>query len=163
MLYGRASELRIFISSRMGTTLDRERRVAAAVVRGLPGHRPWLWEDDAAAGAAHSEHECIAIAGASDGLILLLDQDLSPITEAEYRAAKTAGAQRYVMIREPEELDDHAKTFVDAERRGSIVSRNFANEDELRSHLHQSMVNALVAASRESLLSRRTGRRGGRG
>jgi hypothetical protein len=155
MMYGRGADLRIFISSKMNETLNAERLIAAKVIQSMIGHRPWLWETDAAAGAAKSDDECVDIASTSDGLVLLLAVELSDITEREYRAAKRNGAQRYVMIKTPPDaLDDRAKAFVEQER-STNVTRNFASDKELRSHLRISLQASMVKASRESVIARR--------
>jgi hypothetical protein len=89
ILYGRDAEaLRVFISSRMNGSLDDERAAVVEAISTFPTHRAWAWENDAPAGALHSENECIGYARSSDELVLLLATDLTPITEAEYQAAK---------------------------------------------------------------------------
>jgi hypothetical protein len=159
VLYGRDAEaLRVFVSSRMNGTLDDERAAAVAAIGKFPTHRSWAWEKDAPAGALHSENECIGFAGSSDELVLLLATDLTPITEAEYRAAKQNGAQRYIFIREGdgEERDENVKNFIAQERDDRTVTRNFQNVDELQTHLVSSIKQAQVRASREQILVRRS-------
>ncbi|MEE2522808.1 hypothetical protein V1639_11630 [Pseudarthrobacter sp. J75] len=158
VLYGRDAEaLRVFVSSRMNGTLDDERAAAVDAINKFPTHRSWSWEKDAPAGALHSENECIGFAGTSDELVLLLARDLTPITEAEYRAAKQNGAQRYVFIREGDsrEQDENVKTFIAEERADRTVTRYFQNIDELQTHLVNSIKQAQVRASREQILVRR--------
>lgn len=154
-MYGRdAQALRVFISSRMNNTLDAERRAAVETVNRFPHRSSWLWEDDAPAGVYHSERECTGIAGSSDELILILGQDLSAITRAEYEAAKKGGAQRYVMIRGTDVQDPDVKSSIAVARTGT-VTRNFNNVGELRSHLYTSLNAATVRASREQSITRR--------
>lgn len=158
ILYGRDAEaLRVFVSSRMNGSLDEERAAVVEAIATFPTHRSWAWENDAPAGALHSENECIGFAGSSDELVLLLARDLTPITEAEYRAAKSNGAQRYILIREREgeDREDYIKRFIEQERQDRTVTRNFQNTSELRTHLVNSIKQAQVRAAREQIWSRR--------
>ncbi len=158
VLYGRdQNSLRVFVSSRMDGTLDDERIAAASAINELPTHDAWTWESHAPAGVLHSENECVLIAGKSDELVLLLARDLSAITEAEYRAAQQNGLQRYIFIRTTlgDVQDDHVKSFISSERDNRIVTRNFSNTGELKTHLQNSLRSAQIRASREQMLMRR--------
>lgn len=157
VVYGRDEEgLRYFVSSRMNSTLSEARRRAAATIDRMPTHRAWWWERDAGMGVLHSEQECVKYAGASDGIVLLIAGELSPIVYAEYAAAKAASAQRYIFIfdREGTDLPDDVRAFVDRER-GSVVTRNFQNEAELETHLYQALIRSSVRAAREGQIERR--------
>lgn len=159
ILYGRDAEaLRVFISSRMNGSLDDERAAVVEAISTFPTHRAWAWENDAPAGALHSENECIGYARSSDELVLLLATDLTPITEAEYQAAKSNGAQRYILIREREgeDREDRVTQFIAQERDDRTVTRNFQNTAELRTHLVNSIKQAQVRAAREQILFRRS-------
>lgn len=154
--YGRDhTHLRYFISSRMNGTLDSERKVAANTVERLVTHRAWWWERDAPTGVLHSERECIKFAQTSDGLVLLVAGELSGIVYAEYAAAKSAAAERYIFIRvqDGEDLPNDVKDFIDRENQ-SAVTRNFQNESELESHLYQALIHTTVRAGRERQIER---------
>lgn len=153
--YGRNhDELRYFVSSRMNGTLDDERKVAADTIDRLDTHRAWWWERDALAGVLHSERECVRYAATSDGIVLLVAGHLSDIVYAEYAAAKNASAQRYILIRQGDELPPEVRAFIDSEQT-SAVTRNFQNTTELQSHLYQALVRSTVRASREEQIGRR--------
>jgi len=156
VIYGRSQEhLRVFVSSRMGTTLDDERRVAVSTINTFSHRRAWSWEDDAPAGAYHSEAECVGIARASDELVLILGEDLSPVTRAEYEAARDNGVQRYILIREPVTDDEAVREFITQERRHA-VTRGYRNIEEFNSLLFKALNDATVRASREQMLRRRS-------
>ncbi len=153
--YGRdQTGLQIFVSSRMGSTLDLQRELAAATINRLDMHRAWWWERDAPAGIAHSVNECIQYAGASDGIVLLIAGRLSDIIYAEYGAAKAAGAERYVFIRKGARLPQDVKDFI-AQERQELVTRSFQNDAELESHLYQSLQVMAVRSMRERVIERR--------
>lgn len=155
LLYGRAQEeLRVFVSSRMNQTLDDERRAAASIINTFPHRRAWLWEDDAPAGAYHSEDECVGLAGGSDELVLILGKDLSRVTRAEFEAARDAGAQRYIFISQQVQQDEEVEEFIVTER-GSAVTRYYRNSEEFNSLLHKSLSVSAVRAFREQLARRR--------
>lgn len=166
VVFGRDQDhLRVFISSKMDGSLDSERQATHQVVSALEGHRAWWWEDDAPAGVLHSEQICTKYAKTSDGLVLLVGGALSQIIYAEYQAAKDGGAQRYVFVREDSSLPSDVREFIRTERAGEVVTRDFKNIAELRTHLHRSLVSSLIRASRLEILYRQTRqstRRGGR-
>lgn len=156
IVYGRDhNHARVFISSRMSTTLDAERVVTAKAVDRVSGHRAWFWERDAAMGALHSEHECVKYAKTSAGLILLVDGDLSPIVHAEYRAAREGGANRFILIRKGAELPDDVAAFIKDQQMSEVVTRNFQNEDELDSLVYDALSRAIVRAVTEATIDRR--------
>lgn len=149
----------------MDGSLDSERQATHQVVSMLEGHRAWWWEGDAPAGVLHSEQICTKYAKTSDGLVLLVGGELSQIIYAEYEAAKDGGAQRYVFIREDATLPNDVREFIRAERTGEVVTRDFKNVAELRTHLHQSLVASLIRASRREIIhrqKRQSTKRGGR-
>jgi hypothetical protein len=93
VLYGRSATLRVFISSEMRTgRLRRERLAVASVVDKHPDAEPWLWERNARAGRYSSFEVCVGTARTSDILLLILADELTDVTEAEWRAAKDGGA-----------------------------------------------------------------------
>ncbi len=163
ILYGRdQTKLQIFVSSRMGSTLDPQRELVAATIDRLDMHHAWWWERNAPAGTLHSVNECIQYAGKSDGIVLLVAGRLSSIIYAEYAAAKAAGAERYVFIREGARLPKDVREFI-AEERREVVTRSFQNDAELETHLYQSLQMMAVRSAREQLIQRRKARelRGG--
>lgn len=157
IVYGRDHDhARIFISSRMGRTLDAERRVAADTVDQVAGHRAWFWERDAAGGTLHSEHECVKYAKASAGLILLVDGELSSIVHAEYAAARDGGANRFIFIRNGlDGLPAPVQEFIRAQQTRDVVTLNFQNHDELKSHVYNSLTRAIVRALNLQTIDRR--------
>lgn len=157
IIYGRRPDsLRIFVSSQMRSgALAAERRAVSDTINGSPMHHAWTWEDDAPAGAYHSEAECVLYAGTSDGLVLLLAGALTRVTRAEYEAARRAGADRFVFVRTGTALTDDASRFVDGERNNRTITRQFANISELRTSLTQALFHSAVRASRHDVLRRR--------
>lgn len=139
----------------MNGTLDGERKIAADTIERLVTHRAWWWERDAPTGVLHSENECVKFARTSDGIVLLVGGELSPIVYSEYRAAKIASAERYIFIRvrEGDVLPADVRDFVDHERK-TAVTRNFQNEAELESHLYQALIHTSVRAAREVQIER---------
>lgn len=139
----------------MNGTLDSERKIAADTIERLVTHRAWWWERDAPTGVLHSENECVKFARTSDGIVLLVGGELSPIVYSEYLSAKSASAERYIFIRvrEGDVLPADVRDFVDEERR-TAVTRNFQNEAELESHLYQALVHTSVRAAREVQIER---------
>ncbi len=155
VVFGRDQDhLRVFISSKMDGSLEHERQETYRVVSSLEGHKPWWWEGDAPAGVLHSAQICAQFAGTSDGIVLLIGGPLSPIIYAEYQAAKVGGAQRYVFIREGSAIPDDVRAFIGAERH-EVVTRDFRNLAELRTHLHQALLASFVRASRREVVARR--------
>lgn len=157
VIYGRpADTLRVFVSSQMrDNVLADERRAAADTINDSPMHHAWCWEDDAPAGAYHSEDECVGYAGSSDGLVLLLGSELTRVTRAEYETARRNGAERFIFLRQSDELDATAKTFIEGEQRNRTVTRNFANLSELRTSVTSALWHSAVRACRNEQLRRR--------
>ncbi|WAB82525.1 hypothetical protein OVN18_05855 [Microcella daejeonensis] len=161
ILYGRDHDrARVFISSRMNKTLDNERRAAADAVDRVSGHKAWWWEQDAPIGVLHSWNECIGFARTSTGLILLVAGELSAIVYAEYQAARDGGADRYILVRETDDLPPEVAGFIKEQQKTEAVTRNFRNIDELQTHIHQALTRSLVRALNEQVVARRgAGRR----
>lgn len=156
IVYGRDhNHARVFISSRMRTTLDVERVITANAVDRVSGHRAWFWERDAAMGVLHSEHECVKYAKASASLILLVDGDLSPIVHAEYRAARKGGANRFILVRRDAELPEDVAAFIKDQQASEVVTRNFQNADELDSLVYDALSRAIVRAMTLATIDRR--------
>lgn len=154
VLYGRdIDHARIFISSKMDGTLDLERRAAVDAVSSVTGHKAWWWERDAPMGILHSVGECVKFAHHSDGLILLIGGALSDVIYAEFYAARNGGAERYILIRQAEELPDDVKQFIDAQHK-ELVTRKFANVEELKSHIFNALRHTQVRALRHRIIER---------
>ena len=91
--FGRAEQLRVFISSEMASgALAAERAAAADEVNKHPDFVAWKWEGSVSAGRYPSLEECIGNAQTSDLLILILGDGLTDATKAEWRAARGNGA-----------------------------------------------------------------------
>lgn len=147
-LYGRPSRLKIFISSQMRDgVLDDERRAASETVQKLPFAFPWWWEGNAFAGPYCAETVCVEQARSSDGLILILGEQITPITAREYEAARDSGASCYIFIKEGPHRDAQAQEFVERERANG-VTRNFRNLSELRALITDAIVGYVTVAWR---------------
>lgn len=156
VLYGRnTEELRVFVSSQMDGTLDAERRAAAKTINESQTHRAWWWEDDSSSGSYWAEAECIGYAGCSDGLLLLFGTTLTRVTRGEYEAARANGADCYIFIRDSDQMDAAAASFVQTQQRQSAVTRKFANLSELQSGLTRALHAGVVRATRERNYQRR--------
>jgi hypothetical protein len=157
IIYGRPDgSLRVFVSSQMrDDVLAAERRATADTINASPIHHAWCWEDNAPAGAYHSEAECLGYAGTSDGLVLLLGPELTRVTRAEYEIARKNGADRFILIRKGDVLEAATQTFVETEQKNRTVTRNFANLSELRTTLTEALWNSAVRASRSEQIRRR--------
>jgi hypothetical protein len=138
-----------------GGVLTVERRAAVDTINRSPLHHAWCWEDDAPAGAYHSERECVQHARTSDGLVLLLAGELTQITRAEYEAAREGGANRYVFVRQSASLTEDAERFIEEERNDNTVTGNFANTSELATSLTKSLYESAVRAERSAVCERR--------
>ena len=157
ILYGRpAASLQVFVSSQMREdVLKEERRTAAHTINESPVHHAWCWEDNAPAGAYHSEAECTGYAASSDGIVLLLGAELTRVTKAEYEAARRNGADRYIFIRQSDTPDADTKAFIETEQRSRTVTRQFANLSELRTNLTTALLTSAVRAARHDVIRRR--------
>lgn len=134
-LYGRPPHLTIFISSKMsGGVYVIERRRCAETVDGTGMARAWYWERDANAGPYCSAEVCLRRAAHADGLILILGDELTNITRQEYEVALRRRVPTFVFIDQRQRQNDDARAFIEAAREHS-VTRNFANAEELRTHV----------------------------
>lgn len=105
LIYSRPPEDgKIFVSSKMnGGALKAERRAAVEAIEGISHWHAWAWESSAAAGPYYSERECVAQAGTSDGLVLIVEDEITPIVRAGGSAAAwwiAADSRRQTMLRE---------------------------------------------------------------
>jgi hypothetical protein len=155
ILCGRPRHLKVFVSSKMrGGVLAVERGAAVEAIDTMPWYRAWAWERDAAPGPYSAWRVCVGHAKTSDVLVLLLSDDLSPITRKEYRAAKRAGVPRLVLLKAGSSRSDAAEHFVITEQRSSITAE-FANLAELRTQVLQGLQSYALRAHRESILAAR--------
>jgi hypothetical protein len=131
----RSPNLIVFISSRMagGVLLD-ERLAAVKAVESNEILRAWYWERDAAAGPYCAETTCVGYAGASDVLVLILAEEISPITRREYEAARRSGIPCLVFVKTNVEHDDETREFISEIQQHSITGK-FANLSELRTQI----------------------------
>lgn len=154
-ILARPERLRVFVSSKMsGGSLAAERKAAAKAVESLGGASAWYWERDARGGPRSAAKFCEAQAGSSDALILILEDELTPITKREYQAAKRNGLWRCILVREGSVLTTRAQAFLDREARSSIY-KSFRNLRELHSHVINSLWFGLAHGFRESAALRR--------
>lgn len=147
-LFGRPPYLKVFVSSQMtGRVLSRERQAAIETIDGLGFARRWAWELDASAGPYCSERVCLGHARTSDGLVLILAETLTRVTEMEYFAAKANGVPCYILCKERVTRDAKTRHFITKERQHSITV-NFRNVPELRSHVVNALYTDLIQAVR---------------
>jgi hypothetical protein len=131
----RSPNLRVFISSRMARNVLLDERLAAAeAVESNEILRAWYWERDAAAGPYCAEATCIGYARTSDALILILAEEISPVTRKEYEAASREGKPCLVFVKSNVEHDDETKEFISQVQRHSVTGK-FANVSELRTQI----------------------------
>jgi hypothetical protein len=148
-VFARAPRLRIFISSQMrGGALALERKAAIEHIRSSPYFEPWSWEENAYASPSCSEEVCVGNARNSDGLVLILGEELTPITEKEYLAAKERGVACMILVKEGVSPSRRAARFLETERRDHAVTVNFRNISELRSQITAALRGNLADAWR---------------
>jgi hypothetical protein len=154
-LFLKPERMKIFVSSKMRDgTLRRERKAAAEAIEATPISLAWYWERDAKAGPYSSERVCVGHARTSDGLVLILSDDITPITRREFRAAKTAGAPCFILVKEGAALSASVRRFLARERRGAI-SQTFSNLSELRTAVTGAINFHAVMSARVLILKRR--------
>jgi hypothetical protein len=148
-VFARGPRLRIFVSSQMrGGVLAAERAAAIALVRSIPFFEPWCWEDNAYASTSCSEEVCVGSARTSDGLLLILGDDLTPITEREYREAKSRGVTCMILVKEGVKHTVRAAQFLAEEQASDAVTVRFANISEFRSHITTALRGNVAASWR---------------
>lgn len=156
LLYGRSSKLRVFISSEMRSgRLRRDRLATASVVDVHPDAEPWLWERHARAGSYSAFEVCVGTAKTSDILLLILGDDLTDVTEAEWRAAKGAGANCALLVKEVSARTQRAEAFIAAERRECIYA-GYSDVSGLRQAVQDALRQCMTDAVRHRALARRS-------
>jgi tetratricopeptide (TPR) repeat protein len=145
----------VFISSKMaGGALQAERRAAIEAVQKFRPARAWAWERDAPAGSFYSEEECVKRAGTSDALILIVDDDLTRVTKAEFDAARAGTATVIVLARRGAQKDPRLKRFLaDAHRLG--ITKEFDDLDDLQSEIDLALWQWFVRGGRTLALQTR--------
>jgi tetratricopeptide (TPR) repeat protein len=154
-LYSRPDYFKVFVSSKMaGGVLVKERAAAAEAAEEFPLARAWYWERDAPAGSYYSEEECVREAGTSDAIVLILEDELTPTTRAEYAAAHAGGATAIILLKEGIERPAAARRFITRARKEAIT-KPFSDLAELRSAIVDSLWTWTVRAGRTVLLETR--------
>jgi len=149
-LHGRPPRLSIFISSKMaGGVYVTERRRCAETIDGTGMAGAWYWERDANAGPYCSVEVCLRQAAHADGLILILGDQLTDTTRQEYEVARGRGLPTFVFVDQRQTQNAEAQAFVTAAR-GHSVTKNFANEDELRTHVLAALAEFVTRSWRQN-------------
>ena len=139
-LFRRRKLQTIFISSEMGSgALLRTRRVAAEAVRRTRIAEPWLWEESVHAGPYISEETCVTQAANSQGLVLIIDRVITPITRKEYRAARANGVPVYVMAMARRSRPPEIERFLKRERK-HVIYKEPRNHSELATHVEEAII-----------------------
>lgn len=153
ILYGRSALLRVFVSSQMrGGVLDAERMAAASAIEDTGIHVAWYWERDADAGPYCSEGICIGNARTSDGLVLILADELTPITQLEFENAQAVGIPVFIMLKDGASPNATARAFIN-EQRAKCVTKTFKNESELKSAIVDALRRSAVTHARTGMLA----------
>ena len=163
-IFARPELPKVFISSRMrGGVLAGERLAVAREIESTRMARAWYWERDAHGGPFSSFNVCVGHAASSDALFLILTDDLTRTTRAEYLAAKRNGAFCCILVLDGAKLSKAAKRFLDTESK-EVTYCPFRNESELRSQVVDSFRGGLTYGLRLGNIKRRLerSRRGSR-
>lgn len=136
--------LQVFISSRMRKNLARERAIVASEINTCGGglFKAWRWEEDGVSGASEI-NLCKTAASESDGIVLLLANDVSPIVEAEFQAAWKSRALCFVFTKKTRGLTANCRRFVERLAKLKVTPLRFQNESELRSSLQTKLMHAV--------------------
>jgi tetratricopeptide (TPR) repeat protein len=154
-LYSRPPYFKVFISSKMaGGALVDERAAAADAVAEFPLARAWSWERDTPAGSYYSKEECVRQAGTSEAIILIVEDELTPITRAEYAAAHAAGATAIVLLKAGFERPATVDRFI-SRTQDEAITKPFSNLAELRSAIVGALWTWTVRAGRTVMLETR--------
>jgi tetratricopeptide (TPR) repeat protein len=157
LIYARPSEHgKIFVSSTMSSAaLKAERRAAVEAIEEIPLWRAWAWEDSAEAGPYCSERECVAQAGTSDGLVLILEDEMTPITRSELKAAQDAGVPIFVMLKTGVARDTELERLVTRIRGEGNTTVNFSSPGELKTRVAKALRTLALRWWRTRVLERR--------
>ena len=161
-LFARPEHLKIFVSSKMsGGVFVRERKRCVGAVEGTGMAKAWYWERDANAGPFCSESVCLNHAATADGLILILGDELTPITRREFEVATERRIATFVFIDERETLDADASVFV-SDLQKHVITKKFENLAELETHVAAALRHFVVQSWRRTTHSTWRASRGGR-
>jgi hypothetical protein len=133
-----------------GFALKEERIAAAKVIDGSGFARAWYWERDANAGPYCSEQLCLGMARTSDGLVLLLASDITPITQREFMEARKHGVPCFVFQKDDAEPDDEVRAIVDLARSDGITVK-FRNISELQTQILSSIYHHITMVHRKDI------------
>jgi len=152
MLFARPEKLKVFISSQMrDNVLNAERQTAAKAIDRTGFAIAWLWENDACAGPYSAEAICLGHARTSDGLVLLLAEQLTPITQMEYEAASLAGVPCYIFLKQGAQHDRKVERFIKTVREKTAVTAKFQGLSELETQVTKAMFRYAVDSIRERI------------
>ena len=141
LIYARPPDYwKIFVSSKMnGGPLKAERLATVEAIEELPLTRPWAWEHSADAGPYCSERECVAQAGTSDGLVLIVEDEITAITRSELKAAQDAGAPIFLMLKTRVARDVELDRFIKRVRAQANTTANFSSPEELKTRVTKAL------------------------
>jgi tetratricopeptide (TPR) repeat protein len=154
LIYARPPEYwKIFVSSKMaGGALKAERLAAIEAVEEFPLTRPWAWELSADAGPYCSERECVVQAGTSDGLVLIVEDEITPITRNELTAARDAGAPIFLMLKVGVTRNAELERFIKRVREHANTSANFSSQGELKTRVAKALRTWAIRSGRSQML-----------
>src|SRR5690606_11146236 len=113
VMFGRSEKLKVFISSEMRSeALTQHRMAVAKIIDAHPDAEAWLWERTANAGRYSAYDVCVGHARTSDLLLLILGDDLTDVTKAEWKAAKEAGANCALLLQRTDSRSQRANVFI---------------------------------------------------
>jgi tetratricopeptide (TPR) repeat protein len=131
----RGDYVRVFISSKMqGEAFRRERAAVARAIESLPALRAWYWERDAHAGPYCTHELCVSTARTSDGLVLLVGDEITDITRDEFFAAYAAGAPCFIFVDSRQKQIPETTAFIRSHW-PHAVTKNFGSTKELAAHV----------------------------
>jgi tetratricopeptide (TPR) repeat protein len=140
-----------------GGAFRKERSAAARAVESLPEFGAWYWERDAHAGPYSSRDLCIKTARTSDGLVLVLGDELTPITRDEFVAAYGAGVPCFIFLDERCTRNAEANAFVQREWKRA-VTQPFGTLKELEQRVRLALIEFARNNWRYQLLEHRARR-----
>ena len=122
-----------------GGALRAERLATVEAIEESPLTRAWAWEHSADAGPYCSEHECVAQAGTSDGLVLIVEDEITQITRSELKAAQDAGAPIFLMLKTGVARDAELDQFIRRVRGQANTTANFSSPEELKTRVAKAL------------------------
>ncbi|MDQ6927674.1 MAG: tetratricopeptide repeat protein [Actinomycetota bacterium] len=157
LTYGRPATLKVFISSVMRNgSLAAERNAVAAVVDDHPDAEGMAWERNANAGPYSSVGVCTGHASTADVLFLVVSDDLTDVTEAEWRAAQKGGAACAMFTKTGVSRSSRLQTFIKIERSNGI-DVPFEGLPSLQQAMSDALRRCITDASRQRTQRRRVG------